>query len=240
MSSTMFFKKMLYIPDYVVYEDIPKIIKYFDDFNIAKVKNVQVFKHLEDEYYDENHHCYGYALIEIEYYYYNQGSCNFYNSIENNKGIMVYDDPLYWEVQFSPFKEHNNYNTPNYDVYDLYDNGEYVGECVDKNECVSEQDYYTSEDDNKTKDPDYVNDDDSSSYDDYNYESYKQNYNSFKIKQKAKVQKLNQELIKLKKTLELIKNKQEQIHALLISKSKGKGINKDNAIVWTRRLRLRF
>ena len=249
MSSTMFLKKMLYIPDYVVFEDIPRIIKYFDDFSIAKVKNVQVFKHLEDEYYDENHHCYGYALIEIEYYYYNQGSCNFYNSIENNKGIMVYDDPLYWEVQFSPFKEHNSYNTPNYDVYDLYDNGEYVGECLGEciGECVSEQTYYTSEEDNKTKDPDYVNDDnddDSSSDDDYNYESYKQNYNSFKIKQKAKVQKLNQELIKLKKTLELIKNKQEQMHALLISnnkvKNKGKGINKDNAIVWTRRLRLRF
>lgn len=249
MSSTMFLKKMLYIPDYVVYEDIPKIIKYFDDFSIAKVKNVQVFKHLEDEYYDENHHCYGYALIEIEYYYYNQGSCNFYNSIENNKGIMVYDDPLYWEVQFSPFKEHNSYNTPNYDVYDLYDNGYYVGESLSEciGECVSEQDYYTSEEDNKTKDPDYVNDDDdddSSSDDDYNYESYKQNYNSFKIKQKVKLQKLNQELIKLKKTLELIKNKQEQMHALLISnnkvKSKGKGINKDNAIVWTRRLRLRF
>ena len=249
MSSTMFLKKMLYIPDYVVYEDIPKIIKYFDDFSIAKVKDVQVFKHLEDEYYDENHHCYGYALIEIEYYYYNQGSCNFYNSIENNKGLMVYDDPLYWTIQFSPFKEHNNYNTPNYDVYDLYDNGycvgESLGECV--GECVSEQTYYTSEEDNKTKDPDYVNDDDdddSSSDDDYNYESYKQNYNSFKIKQKAKVQKLNQELIKLKKTLELIKNKQEQMHALLISnnkvKNKGKGINKDNAIVWTRRLRLRF
>ena len=245
MSSTMFLKKMLYIPDYVVYEDIPKIIKYFDDFSIAKVKNVQVFKHLEDEYYDENHHCYGYALIEIEYYYYNQGSCNFYNSIEINKGLMVYDDPLYWTIQFSPFKEHNNYNTPNYDVYDLYDNGECVGECI--GECVSDQDDYTSEEDNKTKDPDYVNDDDdddSSSDDDYNYESYKQNYNSFKIKQKAKVQKLNQELIKLKKTLELIQNKQEQMHALLISnnkvKSKGKGINKDNAIVWTRRLRLRF
>ena len=249
MSSTMFLKKMLYIPDYVVFEDIPRIIKYFDDFSIAKVKDVQVFKHLEDEYYDENHHYYGYALIEIEYYYYNQGSCNFYNSIENNKGIMVYDDPLYWEVQFSPFKEHNNYNTPNYDVYDLYDNGEYVGECLGEciGECVSDQDDYTSEEDNKTKDPDYVNDDDdddSSSDDDYNYESYKQNYNSFKIKQKAKVQKLNQELIKLKKTLELIKNKQEQMHALLISnnkvKNKGKGINKDNAIVWTRRLRLRF
>ena len=250
MSSTMFLKKMLYIPDYVVFEDIPRIIKYFDDFSIAKVKDVQVFKHLEDEYYDENHRCYGYALIEIEYYYYNQGSCNFYNSIENNKGLMVYDDPLYWEVQFSPFKEHNSYNTPNYDVYDVYNNGEYVGnylgECI--GECVSEQeDYYTSEEDNKTKDPDYVNDDDdddSSSDDDYNYESYKQNFNSFKIKQKAKVQKLNQELIKLKKTLELIKNKQEQMHALLISnnkvKSKGKGINKDNAIVWTRRLRLRF
>ena len=28
----MFSNKMLYIPDYVVYEDIPTIIKYFEDF----------------------------------------------------------------------------------------------------------------------------------------------------------------------------------------------------------------
>ena len=231
MSSTMFSKKMLYIPDYVVFEDIPKIIKYFDDFSIAKVKDVQVVPHHEPEYYVEDRYNYGSALIEIDYYYYNQGSYNFYNSIKNNKGIMVYDDPLYWEVQFSPFKEHN---CELYDVYDVYD--------VDDNN--SDAYYYYSEPDDIKKDPTYIYEDESlsSDDDDYNYESYKKNYNSFKTKQKAKRQKLDSELIKLRKTLELIKNKQEQMHALLISNSKSKGIKKDKDIKpdWSRRLRLKF
>ena len=47
----MFSNKMLYIPDYVVYEDIPTIIKYFEDFKIAKIKQVEIRKHLEEEYY---------------------------------------------------------------------------------------------------------------------------------------------------------------------------------------------
>ena len=231
----MFLRKMLYIPDYVVYEDIPKIIKYFDEFSIAKVKNVQVVPHSEQEYYVADKYNYGYALIEIDYYYYNQGSCNFYNSIENNKGRMVYDDPLYWEVQFSPFEEQNS------QVYDVYDIG-------DTNYCNSDEEYsYTSDSDNVKKDPDYIYEEDLSSSDDgYNYESYKKNFNSFKNKQKAKRQKLDTELINLKKTLELIKNKQEQMHALLVknnklqSKDTKKSIKKDNNNDWTRRLRIKF
>jgi len=239
MSSTMFLKKMLYIPDYVVYEDIPIIIKYFDDFSIAKVKDVQVIPHHEPEYYVEDRYNYGYALIEIDYYYYNQGACNFYNSIENNKGRMVYDDPYYWEVQFSPFKQHN---TELYDVYTINDNS--ISYYANTNDYNSDSDYsYTSEADDVKKDPDYIDEEDSSSSDDtYNYESYKKNYNSFKSKQNAKRQKLNAELIDLKKTLEFIKNKQEQMHALLISNSKGKSIKKDKAtkVDWTRRLRIKY
>lgn len=239
MSSTMFLRKMLYIPDYVVYEDIPKIIKYFDDFSIAKVKTVQVIPHREPEYYVEDRYNYGYALIDIDYYYYNQGACNFYNSIENNKGRMVYDDPYYWEVQFSPFKEHNSQL---YDVYDINDNN--ISYINNSNDYISESDYsYISEPDDVKKDPDYIYDNDSSSSDDtYNYEYYKKTYNSFKIKQNAKRQKLNTELTNLKKTLEIIKNKQEQMHALLISNSKGKSIKKDKDIKpdWSRRLRLKF
>jgi len=206
----MFSNKMLYIPDYVVYEDIPTIIKYFEDFSIAKVKQVQVFQHPETEYYEDN---YGYALIEIDYYYYNKGSCNFYKSIENNKGIMVYDDPLYWELQFSPFTETNNYNSdeeycytsdPEYDTKDI----DYVYEA-----CSSSEDEYKDECNNEYKD-------------EYNYESYKNNYNSFKSKQKAKRQKLDEDLTKLKKTLKVIKNNQEKMLALLISNKKIK--NKDN------------
>jgi hypothetical protein len=241
MSSTMFSKKMLYIPDYVVYEDIPKIIKYFEDFSIAKVKHVQVLPHSEPEYYVTDINNYSYALIEIDYYYYNQGSYNFYNAIKNNKCRMVYDDPHYWEVQFSPFKEDNTQTTINSQHYERNDNG-------DTNCYNSDEEYVSSSDvDDETKDPHYVYQDDSSSTDDdYNYESYKKNYNSFKSKQKAKRQKFNEELVKLKKTLETIKKNQEQMRALLISNKKfitkdskkiiKKGANND----WTRRLRVKF
>jgi hypothetical protein len=156
---------------------------------------------------------------------------------------MVYDDPYYWEVQFSPFKQ---YNTELYDVYTINDNSiSYYTNYANTNDYNSDSDYsYTSEADDVKKDPDYIDEeeDSSSSDDTYNYEYYKKTYNSFKTKQNAKRQKLNAELTNLKKTLELIKNKQEQMHALLISNSKGKSIkkDKDTKVDWTRRLRIKY
>jgi hypothetical protein len=240
----MFSNKMLYIPDYVVYEDIPTIIKYFEDFNIAKIKNVQVFKHLEPEYYVEDKYNYCYALIEVEFYYNNQGAQNFYNAIENNKCAMVYDDPLYWEVQFSPFKEHtmplvsdcNSSTSPSsnsicdcstHNVNDVYGTSE-----------EEEEDYYSSEEDDQEEDdqedPDYEEEEESD--DDYNYETYKKNYCSFKSKQKAKKQKLLNELSEIQKTIELIKNKQEKMRLLLIQNKKSKSKTKEHKTNWARRL----
>lgn len=231
---TMFSKKMLYIPDYVVNQDIPTIIKYFEDFNIAKIKDVQVFKHLEPEYYVEDKYNYSYALIEVEFYYNNQGAQNFYSAIENNKCVMVYDDPLYWEVQFSPFKEHatplvSDCNTSNCD-------------CAPNNNAVSdtstEEHYYSSSsEEDDLKDPDYV-DEAEESDDDYNYETYKKHYTSFKSKQKAKKQKLTNELNTMKKTIELIKNKQEKMRQLLIHNKKSKSKDKEYKTNWARRLRV--
>jgi len=256
--TTMFSKKMLYIPDYVVYEDIPTIIKYFEDFNIAKIKNVQVFKHLEPEYYVENQYNYGYALVEVEYYYNNQGAQNFYNAIENNKFLMVYDDPLYWEVQFSPFKEHtiqlvNDCNTSTsynsicdcttHIVNTMYDTSEEEhyyssgSEEYDTEEYDTEE-YDTEEDD--SKDPDYVDEEEESSDDDYNYEAYKKNYANFNSKQKAKKQKLSNELSEMKKTIEIIKNKQEKMRQLLIHNKKSKSKTKEHKANWARRLRVSF
>ena len=85
----MFSNKVLYIPDYVVYEDVPTIIKYFDYYNIAKVKKVEIFKHIEPEYYVEDNNNYGFALIEIDKYYNNQGAINFYNNLENRQVAEV-------------------------------------------------------------------------------------------------------------------------------------------------------
>ena len=235
--STMFSKKMLYIPDYVVYEDIPTIIKYFEDFNIAKIKNVQVCKHLEPEYYVEDKYNYCYALVEVEYYYYNQGAHNFYNAIENNKCRMVYDDPLYWEVQFSPFKEHamplaNDCNTSNCDCSPIthIEN--------DVSDTSTEEHYYSSSsEEDDQKDPDYE-DEAEESDDDYNYETYKKHYSSFKSKQKAKKQKLTNELSEMKKTIEVIKNKQEKMRLLLIHNKKSKSKDKEYKTNWSRRLRV--
>jgi hypothetical protein len=245
----MFSKKMLYIPDYVVYQDIPTIIKYFEDFNIAKIKNVQVFKHPEPEYYVEDKYNYCYALIEVEFYYNNQGSQNFYNAIENNKCVMVYDDPLYWEVQFSPFKEHAVPLVSTIDTSTSTSSNS-ICDCTthimnDVCDTSEEEHYYSSsseEDDpekDDPKDPDYV-DEEESSDDDYNYETYKQNYSNFKSKQKAKKQKLSNELSEIQKTIELIKNKQEKMRQLLIHNKKLKSKAKEHKSNWGRRLRVIF
>ena len=228
----MFSNKMLYIPDYVVYEDIPIIIKYFEDFKIAKIKQVEICKHLEPEYYVEDKYNYGYAVIEVEFYYNNQGAQNFYSAIENNKCLMVYDDPLYWEVQFSPFTTsdtntsyaHCDCSSPTtHNVIDICDTSE------------EEEIYYSSEEEDNPKDPDYVYEE--SSDDDYNYETYNKNYFNFKTKQKAKKQKLSHELSTMKKTIEVIKTNQEKMRLLLIHNKKLKSKDKEHKITWMRRLR---
>lgn len=247
--TTMFSNKMLYIPDYVVYQDIPTIIKYFEDFNIAKIKNVQVFKHLEPEYYVEDKYNYCYALIEVEFYYNNQGSQNFYNAIENNKCVMVYDDPLYWEVKFSPFKEHamplasdcnSSTSTTSNNICDSATHNHNLNDVCDTSE---EEDYYYSSEEDDPKDPDYEyeeedEEEDEESDDDYNYETYKKNYANFKSKQKAKKQKLSNELSEMRKTIELIKNKQEKMRQLLIHNKKLKSKAKEHKTNWSRRLRV--
>jgi hypothetical protein len=252
--STMFSNKMLYIPDYVIYEDIPTIIKYFEDFNIAKIKNVQVYKHHEAEYYSEDQYDYGYgyALVEVDYYYYNQGAHNFYNAIENNKCRMVYDDPLYWEVQFSPFKEHAMPLVSEIDTSTIYNcdcsptthiENDVSENDVSENDVSEEEEehyYSSSSEEDDPKDPDYVDEEEESSDDDYNYETYKQNYSSFKSKQKAKKQKLTNELNEMKKTIEVIKNKQEKMRLLLIHNKKSKSKDKEYKTNWARRLRVIF
>ena len=238
--STMFSNKMLYIPDYVVYQDIPNIIKYFEDFNIAKIKNVQVFKHLEPEYYVEDKYNYCYALIEVEFYYNNQGAHNFYSAIENNKCLMVYDDPLYWEVQFSPFKEHAMPMLSDCDCNTTTTTSTNTAINDSKYDTCDEEDYYSSSsEEDDPKDSDYV-DEEESSDDDYNYETYKQHFSSFKSKQKAKKQKLTNELNEMKKTIELIKSKQEKMRLLLIHNKKSKSKDKEHKTNWSRRLRVSF
>lgn len=217
----MFSNKTLYIPDYVVYEDIPIIINYFDYYNIAKVKNVEVFKHHEPEYYVEDKYNYGYALITIDYYYNNQGARNFYSAIENKKGLIVYDDPKSWEVMFSPFKENN----ANVVVNDL--------QYSSHEDYISDEDYYYSNEDQLQ--------------DDFNYANYEKNFASFKKKQNSKKQKLNDQLYEIKAAINNISTKHDKLLKLLLInnelKSKRQKNNqkiKDFKNLWARRLRHQY
>jgi hypothetical protein len=164
---------------------------------------------------------------------------------------MVYDDPLYWEVQFSPFKEHAmplvsdcNTSTNSNTICDSTTHNHNVNDVCDTSE--EEDYYYSSEEDDQDdqeeddpKDPDYVNnEEEEESDDDYNYETYKKNYASFKSKQKAKKQKLSNELNEIQKTIELIKNKQEKMRQLLIHNKKLKSKAKEHKTIWSRRLRV--
>lgn len=245
----MFSNKMLYIPDYVVYEDTPKIIHYFENFNIATVKDVKIYPHIEPEYYAGGDHLYGYAVIEIDHYHDNQGAINFYKSIENNKGLMVYDDPLYWVVQFyTPMNDNKTNYAENYSSQSC-DTSKLIAPLCDvianmqnsnsnnnsNNEVASDQEYYSSDDQDVSKDPDYVYQEDSSEDDDYNYSNYVYNFNSFKNKQKTKKQKLDTELFEIKKSLNSIKNAHNKLHTLLVINNKQKNNKPSNP--WSRRLR---
>jgi hypothetical protein len=229
----MFSNNILYIPDYVVVDDIPTIIKYFDYYNIAKVKKVEVFKHREPEYYVEDvYNYYGYALIEIDYYYDNQGARNFYNSIENKKCLIVYDDPKFWEVQFSPFKEDKTNVLVNRTTDYTSDE-----ECYYSNEELEELEELEEEEHNDPKNIEY---NDETSVDNFNYDSYEKNFNSFKKKQSSKKQKLHDHLYEIKKSINSINTKHDKLLKLLLInndlKSK-KQKNKDYKNSWTRRLR---
>ena len=240
----MFSNKVLYIPDYVVYEDVSTIIKYFDYYNIAKVKKVEIFKHIEPEYYVEDNNNYGFALIEIDKYYNNQGAINFYNNLENNKGIIVYDDPYFWEVKFSPFNDAKC---------------SYVNDCV-SNTCTlanykKEENYCTQQEEENLKDPDldteekYIYDDTSDDHDDdFNYNSYEKNFIKFKNKQSSKKQKLNKELFNIKNSIHDISTKQDKLLKLLIINNnlKNRANNRNNLNnkefknLWSRRLRVQI
>jgi hypothetical protein len=233
----MFSRKDLYISDYVSPEHIPIIINYFEYYNIAKVKKVEVFKHLEPEYYVENTNTnnYGYALIEIDTYYVNQGARNFYSAIENNKGLIVYDDPYSWEITFSPFSEAADVSK----AADVSDPSEEVCEAED---CYSS--YDEEEEVSKAKEEEEEKDD-------FNYNSYEKNFNCFKNKQNSKKQKITRELLDIKKTFHDISTRQEKLLNLLIlnnklknSKNNSKNSNnqkaKDPRNTWNRRLRVLF
>ena len=243
MSSTMFSNKMLYIHDYVTCEDIGTIVNYFEDFEIAKVKDVKVYEHPEPEYHagDAEKYMYGYAIIEIDYYYDNTCARNFYSKIENRNCYIIYDDPFYWELEFSPYHTSSIEETSLFNKHDTTSN-----EIVDNNsstydsENESSSEYYSGDEQDDTKDLDYQYEDDDLDSEENNYEfsCYKKFDNATKKKLIAKKRKFNDDMIKLRESLDAIKEKQDKLQSLLINKNyMKKNKKKDYKNVWTRRLR---
>ena len=92
-SHNMYNNKVLYIPNFILVQDIPKVYHYFDYYNIAKLENVEVFDHPESEYI-------GYAIIIVDEWYNTSISKSFYQSLLENRCKMVYDDPYFWDLKF--------------------------------------------------------------------------------------------------------------------------------------------
>jgi hypothetical protein len=100
-TTDMFKNTTLKIPDYIAPFDIPKVYEYFDYYNLATLKDVTYYDHVEPEYNAEDKPFYGFCIIEIDHWHNNNSAKFFYNAISENKGKMVYNDPYYWDVEFN-------------------------------------------------------------------------------------------------------------------------------------------
>ena len=147
----VFQNKMIIIPDYVIPSDMPKIYHYFDYYNIASIKNVEIKQNTDSTttpgYIYSNEFCH--AIIEVDEWYNNNSAYWFYQAIENNNCKMVYDDPSYWDVEFYVKLEK-----------DIEEDYEY------KNEVSNQS--YEQEDEVEDEDEDEVEDEDGEVFD-YSY-----------------------------------------------------------------------
>ena len=203
----MFSNKMLYIPDFVLHMDVNTITNYFEKFEIAKVKKIEICEHSEEEYHVQGRYLYCFAIIEIDYYYDNIGAQNFYSNIENNKCKIIYNDPYYWDVEFSPYhnvtknenlienlNEHLNERLNEY-LYNSFDNDENIDENTIEN--TEEEDTFVG----------------------YDFSCYNKFDNDLKKKLNERKRKFEEDLNTLKKTIDNIKEKHEKLQTLIIHKN---------------------
>ena len=146
----MFQETKLVIPDFVSPLDIDKIYKWFQDFNIAELDNIEFFEHEEPEYYvEDKRDFYGYAVIHIKEWYNNQGSHNFYQNIANLRCKMIYDDPHYWTLEFYDYSLYEDmFTKPTI----LYNNNIIEDTKTEKNDETQEND--ESQENNETQEND--------------------------------------------------------------------------------------
>ena len=241
-NSEMFKNKTLKITDYFAPYDIPKVYHYFDYYNLATLKDVTYYDHLEPEYNAEDKPFYGFAIIEIEEWHNNNSAKFFYNAISENKGKMVYDDPNYWDIEFDNVEEvkevkeveeveevkevkeeKNEINKPNINL--KVEVNDETNEEYNLNENLDE---HKHEHENENEDEDYVFSNEDDSY----HEFYKKYDNSPQKNKKRKYSAI----------IENLKAENNDLRELLIKKQKNYKKNnkkKDNKPSWYRRLRVK-
>lgn len=234
IDENMFTNKLLFIPDYIHdLNDATTIKDYFEKFNIAKIKNVEIIKYF---YYD----CY-YAIIEVDKWYINRTSINFYNNLMNNTCKMVYDDPHFWRLYVYEYVDDyynyiNNKETVNETNVKLEENDE-----NDENYNISEDEYNyifeesDNEEDDETLDKDYVYSEDEL-FDDEKYYEYSNKI--YKIKDSP--DRKRKRKYSLESELANVKEEVNNLKKMLIKKNKNylkNNKSKDYKNAWTRRLR---
>lgn len=107
---------------------VEKIYKYFNDFEIAVIKNIQFIR--------KKNQINGNIHIKLIHWKNNNIANSFYNNLNDNLKTtkIVYDDPLYFEIEFDKFPHEyflNNKKNENY-VYKkfVYFNNEKLSDTV--------------------------------------------------------------------------------------------------------------
>ena len=104
----MFGENTLIIPDRVLKSDLPFIIHFFEDYNIATLQDAEYYDHVKDEYDNDNNTVFGYVIVKVKSWHDNNGAVSFYESLLNNKAKLVYNDPVYWDVKLYNNNENSN------------------------------------------------------------------------------------------------------------------------------------
>jgi hypothetical protein len=217
--TTLFDKKVLYISDMVVPSDIPKIIHYFETFNIAKVYDVIVYEHLEEEYFVEDLDLYCNAVIIIEHWYNNTDAKSFYTSLLENKCKMVYNDPKYWTLEF-------------YDQPEEYNNIALIIKQEEEPEVKKE------EPEVKKEEPEVKKEEPEVKKEEPEEEVYYLGYGFYEKLDKQKSPKRSKR--KFNAEMSALKTENNELKTLLIKKNKNflkNNKDKARATIWLRRLR---
>ena len=229
----------LMIPDYTIANHVPLVYKYFNDFNIAKLKNVTYYDYPAEEN-DEDEPFYGYIIIEVEQWFDNVTSRNFYNAVVDNNCKMVYDDPSYWDVEFYDNSEIDYDAIEKECIYNSVkkecDDEEEVSDELDEEEVSDELDEEEGEEgDDLKNDPDYVYEEEDESKDKF-YEYFNLMYKM--VKDKKKKEKTNKR--KYNEEIEKLTYENNELKMLLVKKNKNylkNNKSKDFKNAWSRRLR---